>query len=342
MRLLPLLFLGAALGWLPSLGCGAPDGRDAGERSAQGGARDDLAAALDAAALEKSSLLTLAKRSSWLDTRYYISKANETTARQHLAAWNARLREAQSLVRPVVVSHRRNPGAPAELDRSDVEAYNAAVAEAEGLTLVYNGAHFLAGLFRGVSARAADVLPVELSAFDFVAGFAHECRVLKEHGLLAFRNAQTGEITWPSAPKSSVAVTGVNADGSPIVRSREHHGLSSALDPATGAWEVHEGKLRSSSASVYDPVERKVLHSDSGMHAGIGGVFNPATGKVEWRSASDAGFAGYYDPTQGAVQWKSEVNSGVACIWRIDGQYFTSHGAYGFEDTTYYPVSNGD
>ncbi|MCC6747155.1 MAG: hypothetical protein IT371_05810 [Deltaproteobacteria bacterium] len=336
MRAIVRVALATSLGLFPLVhgtGCGPEGSEGSGsERAAQGGAKDKVREALRRAAEDQDRLFALGSRGSVRKQRLYVSRAKTPEARELVATINETLRGVQTALRDALAAHRREPGEPVELARSDYQAYNAFLPGLDTVRLVYDGDAMFAAFAADVPIRAADLVAVELSAFDFVEGFAGECRKEWRSGLIAYRNPRTGEISWHKAWRSSIAVVGVKADGSPILESKWRTGLSSALDPVTRRWEVHGGGWSNPSASVYDPDQERVIHRDGGWKTGIGGVFNPVTGQIEWQSSWKTGHAGYFDPRSQRVVWTSEWKSGVACIWRLGDEFFTSNGGPGLED----------
>ncbi len=240
----------------------------------------------------------------------------------------ARLKLAQDLA-----DHRKGDASiPNRL--KEVADYNAVIDALAPKSVVYDDDNTFGSFGESLPILSPDVVSagrIETTPFDFTEGFQVQCKEDWYSGITVHRHRKTGEVLWFKASRSSIAVVAEDYDGNPITKVNYYGAITSIWDPVTDRWKVYEEKGRYSNAAVYNPTTEKVEYVKSEQDQGIGGVFHPITGQVEWETAYETGIAGWYDPGKKRVFWKKNSHGGVACIWRDEnGQYHTSTG---------YPVS---
>lgn len=67
-------------------------------------------------------------------------------------------------------------------------------------------------------------------------------------------------------------------------------------------------------AVVYNPITGRAEWKQN-WHGGIHGVFNPSTGTIEWQQAFHTGVFGVFNPRSNMVEWKQNWHGGVHGVY---------------------------
>lgn len=67
-------------------------------------------------------------------------------------------------------------------------------------------------------------------------------------------------------------------------------------------------------AVVYNPITGRAEWKQY-WHGGVHGVFNPLTGMIEWQEAFHTGVYGVFNPRLNIIEWKKQYNGGVHGVY---------------------------
>ena len=232
-----------------------------------------------------------------------------------------------------VVGHRLSvaSGKPAnaqlnQIMRRIIGRFNATVEKLKEFSIVYDDDFRLGRFSMAFAILDPSFTPVQMNPFDFTNGFAYWCDSRPKAGFLAHRNRKTGEITWHHKSGARIAVTGENADGSPVIESSHDNGLTSAFDPVQNKWIRFEGAHKAPIAAVYNPHLKTIETRTAKRNEGIAGAYNPVTKTIVWDAIDRTGVALIYDPRSNKVESFVARGAGAACITRDnDGHYQVSY-----------------
>lgn len=69
-----------------------------------------------------------------------------------------------------------------------------------------------------------------------------------------------------------------------------------------------------STCVVYNPITGRTEWKEH-WHGGVHGVFNPLTGLIEWKEAFHSGVYGVFNPRSNEIEWKKQYNGGVHGVY---------------------------